>query len=128
MTNRVAGAANGAAMRVIREVPQQGVLRMRRSRPDATLFDVVAARRADLAAEPSALCGLLVDATFRLVDDLPERPLTADLDHADVLRMMLADHLAFGALDQIDLCRSDKLHQLADLMQRTALQGTGVPA
>ena len=44
---------------------------------------------------------LIVDTTFAIVRALPEAPLTGELPDTDIRRMMVADHLAFGALERL---------------------------
>ena len=63
---------------------------------------------------------LIVGATFALVEALPEEPLTGELP-AQVRRMMIADHLAFGALERLRPRDADAMQALATQFQLTAL-------
>jgi hypothetical protein len=65
---------------------------------------------------------LIVGATFALVDALPEEPLTGQLPHQQVRRMMIADHLAFGAVERLGLRDADAMQALATQFQLTALE------
>ena len=56
---------------------------------------------------------LTVETTFALVHELPEEPLTEELSVAHVRRMMLADHLAFSALERVPACDTDGMRSLA---------------
>jgi hypothetical protein len=56
---------------------------------------------------------LTVKATFALIDGLPEEPLTGELPDAHVRRMMLADHLAFGAMERVPARDTDAMLSLA---------------
>ncbi|MBB5874266.1 hypothetical protein F4553_007700 [Allocatelliglobosispora scoriae] len=80
------------------------------------------------AAPPSGtgLPELLVGAAFRLVGDLPTGPLTGGLAGTHVLRVMLADQLALGALNGLDERGPDfidEMRHLADLIQQAAVKG-----
>jgi hypothetical protein len=66
---------------------------------------------------------LIVGATFALVEALPEEPLTGKLPESHVRRMMIADHLAFGALERLRLRDADAMQALATQLQLTALGG-----
>jgi hypothetical protein len=66
---------------------------------------------------------LLVAAAFRLVGDLPRDRLSADLAGTAGRRLMLADHLAFGALDQIRPDDTQQVRDLAILIQLMAHKG-----
>ena len=58
------------------------------------------ARSGDPRAMSPSLGPLIVGTTFALVRALPEEPLTGELPDPQVRRMMIADHLAFGALER----------------------------
>ncbi|OHU21550.1 hypothetical protein BKG76_13085 [Mycobacteroides franklinii] len=73
------------------------------------------------AAAPTSLDRLTVGTTFALVGALPEDPLTGGLPDSQVRRMMLADHLAFGALDRLPPRDTDAMHALATAFQLAAL-------
>jgi hypothetical protein len=64
---------------------------------------------------------LIVGATFALVDALPEEPLTGELPESQVRRMMIADHLTFGALERLRPRDADAMQALATQLQLTAL-------
>jgi hypothetical protein len=66
--------------------------------------------------------GLLVVGTISdLVGALPEERLTGELPHQHVRRMMIADHLAFGALEQSEPRDADAMQALATQLQLTSL-------
>ena len=64
---------------------------------------------------------LIVGSTFALVGALPEEPLTGQLPDPQVRRMMIADHLAFGALERLGPRDADAMQALAAQFQLTAL-------
>jgi hypothetical protein len=64
---------------------------------------------------------LIVGATFDLVRALPKEPLTGELPESHVRRMMIADHLAFGALERLGPRDTDAMAALATQFQLTAL-------
>jgi hypothetical protein len=64
---------------------------------------------------------LIVGTTFALVRALPEEPLTGELPDSQVRRMMIADHLAFGALERLRPRDADAMRALATQFQLTAL-------
>lgn len=68
-----------------------------------------------------ALAPLIVGATFALVRGLPEEPLTGELSDPQVRRMMIADHLAFGALERLRHNDIHAMQVLATQFQLTAL-------
>ena len=70
---------------------------------------------------PTAVGPLIVDATFALVQRLPEEPLTGELPDSQVRRMMIADHLAFGAVERLRPRDADGLAALARQFQLAAL-------
>ena len=65
---------------------------------------------------------LIVGTTFAIVGALPEEPLTGELPDAHVRRMMIADHLAFGALERLRPRDADAMHALATQFQLAALE------
>ena len=67
---------------------------------------------------------LIVGTTFALVDALPEEPLNGELSVADVRRMMVADHLAFGALERLRPRDTDAMQVLAAQFQLAALDAS----
>jgi len=64
---------------------------------------------------------MVVDAAFALAHALPEEPLGGELPDQQVRRMMIADHLAFGALDQLSPRDAAALSDLASRFQNSAL-------
>ncbi len=75
----------------------------------------------DPGAMLPSLSPLIVGTTFALVEALPEEPLTGELPEVDVRRMMIADHLAFGALERLRPPDADGLRDLAAQFQLAAL-------
>jgi hypothetical protein len=69
----------------------------------------------------SSLAPLIVGTTFALVRALPEEPLTGELPGPQVRRMMIADHLAFGALDRLRHSDTHAMQALATQFQLSAL-------
>ena len=55
----------------------------------------------DLASTETSLMPLIVDTTFALVHTLPEGRLTGELSDSAIRTMMIADHLAFGAMERV---------------------------
>ena len=70
---------------------------------------------------PRSLGPLVVDATFALVEALPEEPLTGELPKPEVRRMMIADHLAFGLLERLPPRDTEAMQALAVQFQLAAL-------
>ncbi|MFI9503571.1 hypothetical protein [Nocardia sp. NPDC052566] len=64
---------------------------------------------------------LIVDTTFTLVRELPEEPLTGKLSDSEIRIMMIADHLAFGALERLPPRDADVMRALATKFQLAAL-------
>jgi hypothetical protein len=79
----------------------------------------------DLRSMSPSTGPLLVTATFALVEALPEEPLTGELPQIQVRRMMIADHLAFGALERLPLRDADAMRSLATQFQLSALDTAG---
>ncbi|WP_280344083.1 hypothetical protein [Nocardia neocaledoniensis] len=75
----------------------------------------------DPATMPTSLVPLIVDTTFTLVRTLPEGPLTGELPDAAVRTMMIADHLAFGAMERVPPHEPAALRALATRLQLAAL-------
>jgi hypothetical protein len=69
---------------------------------------------------------LIVDSAFALVRALPEEPLTGELAGPEVRRMMIADHLAFGALERLQLRDTNGMQDLATKLQLAALDITNL--
>lgn len=75
----------------------------------------------DPRSMPPSVEPLIVGATFALVEALPGEPLTGELPEFQVRRMMIADHLAFGALERLRPSDADALRALAKQFQLAAL-------
>jgi hypothetical protein len=67
---------------------------------------------------------LIVGTTFALVHCLPEEPLNGELPAPEVRRMMIADHLAFGALERMRPRDTDAMAALATQFLLAALDTT----
>lgn len=81
--------------------------------------DVLAA--ADPVGGQTSLVPLIVDTTFALVQTLPEEPLTGELPDAQIRTMMIADHLAFGAMERVPSHQPEAMLALASRLQLAAL-------
>lgn len=75
----------------------------------------------DPRSMPPSVGPLTVGATFALVEALPAEPLTSELPEFQVRRMMIADHLAFGALDRLRPSDARAMRALATQFQLAAL-------
>lgn len=75
----------------------------------------------DLRSMPPSLSPLIVGATFALVEALPREPLAGELSESQVRRMMIADHLAFGALDRLSPRDAGAMRALGTQFQLCAL-------
>ena len=84
----------------------------------------------DPRASSPSMGPLLVGTTFALVGALPEEPLNGELPAAEVRRMMIADHLAFGALERLRPRDADAMGVLARQFRLAALDtpSPGAPA
>jgi hypothetical protein len=78
----------------------------------------------DLRSMSPAIGPLIVDTTFALVGALPEEPLNGELPASEIRRMMIADHLAFGALERLSPRDADAMQVLAAQFQLAALDST----
>lgn len=67
---------------------------------------------------------LTIDLTFALVEALPEEPMSGELSGQHKRRMMIADHLAFGALERVPPGDTDAMQALATQFQLAALEMT----
>ncbi|WP_336083690.1 hypothetical protein [Nocardia sp. SSK8] len=76
---------------------------------------------ADPHAAQTSLVPLIVDTTFALVQTLPEEPLTGELPDAEIRTMMIADHLAFGAMERVPSHQPEAMLALASRLQLAAL-------
>jgi hypothetical protein len=79
----------------------------------------------DLRSMSTSMGSLLVGATFALVEALPDEPLSGELPQTQVRRMMIADHLAFGALERLPLRDADAMRSLATQFQLSAVDTAG---
>ncbi|PXX71783.1 hypothetical protein DFR70_1011217 [Nocardia tenerifensis] len=112
MQRRVLGSVDAAIHQLLESSPDLAagtieapdVLTLTDSRPLAT-----------------TMAPLVVDTTFALVRALPEAPLTGELAGTEVRRMMVADHLAFAALERIPPRDADAMQALAMRFQLAAL-------
>lgn len=71
---------------------------------------------------PPSIGPLVVGNVFALVRALPDDPLTGELPDIQVRRMMIADHLAFGAVERLDPGDVEAMRTLAAQFQVTALE------
>lgn len=71
---------------------------------------------------PPPIGSLVVGNVFALVRALPGDPLTGELPDPQVRRMMIADHLAFGAVERLEPRDVDAMRTLAAQFQLTALE------
>lgn len=69
----------------------------------------------------TTMAALSVDSAFALVDGLPNELLTGTLDDTSIRRMMIADHLAFGSLEQIRPHDCSAMRSLGHEFQAAAL-------
>ncbi|WP_431971953.1 hypothetical protein [Nocardia sp. bgisy134] len=115
MVERVQRAADEAIHRVLDASPELGT----GSDAAAELLGSVDPRSLSPSMVP-----LIVDTTFALVRSLPEEPLTGRLSAADIRTMMIADHLAFGALERLPPHSADAMRALATNFQLAALETT----
>ncbi len=81
----------------------------------------------DPRSMPPSVGPLIVDTTFKLVEALPAEPLTGELPEFQVRRMMIADHLAFSALERLRPRDANGMRALATQFQLSALQVGGGP-
>jgi hypothetical protein len=118
MLERVRRSADGAIHRLLDASPdpvaEAGLATG--SGPDADILGLGDPRSMSPSMGP-----LIVGATFDLVGALPEEPLTGGLPEPQVRRMMIADHLAFGALERLRPRDADAMRALATQFQLTAL-------
>ncbi|WP_040786687.1 hypothetical protein [Nocardia pneumoniae] len=75
----------------------------------------------DYRSMPLAMRPLIIESAFTLVRALPEEPLTGELPGSDIRRMMIADHLAFGALERVHPGDAEAMRNLAARFQLAAL-------
>ncbi|WP_067837753.1 hypothetical protein [Nocardia lijiangensis] len=115
MVERVQRCADQAIHRVLDASPELGT----GSDAAAQLLGAIDPR----ALSPS-MVPLIVDTTFALVRALPEEPLTGRLSASDIRTMMIADHLAFGALERLPPRGAEAMRALATNFQLAALDTT----
>lgn len=89
--------------------------------PTGTAPTTEVLRSGDPRTMSPSLVPLIVDTTFALVDTLPEGPLTGELPEAEIRTMMIADHLAFGAMERVPPHEPAALQALATRLQLAAL-------
>jgi len=119
MLERVRRAADGAIQRLLDASPDLAAATGRAvgSGPAAKVLSLGDPRSMSPSMGP-----LIVGTTFALVQALPEEPLTGELPDPQVRRMMIADHLAFGALERLRPRDADAMRALATQFQLTALE------
>ncbi len=117
MLKRVRCSVDGAIRRFLDASPYLSARASPAARSSAA--DLLAL--GDPRSMPPSLGPLIVDATFTLVDALPGGPLTGKLPEFQVRRMMIADHLAFGAVERLRPGDADALRSLATQFRLTAL-------
>jgi hypothetical protein len=117
MLKRVGWAVDGAIHRLLDASPHPSVKAGPVSRSGgADLLGL-----GDPRSMPSSVGPLIVGATFALVEALPAEPLTGELPQLQVRRMMIADHLAFAALERLRPPDADAMRALATQFQLAAL-------
>jgi hypothetical protein len=117
MLKRVRCSVDGAIHRLLDASPHPSVKASPAARSGAA--DVLAL--GDPGSMPPSVGPLIVGATFALVEALPVEPLTGELPESQVRRMMIADHLTFGAVGRLRLRDADAMRALAMQFQLTAL-------
>ncbi|MFC4128696.1 hypothetical protein [Nocardia rhizosphaerae] len=113
MLDRVRRSADQAIHRMLDAAPEAAADGGRRT------TEVLGA--GDPRTMPTSLVPLIVDTTFTLVRTLPEDKLTGELPDAEVRTMMIADHLAFGAMERVSPHEPEALAALATRLQLAAL-------
>jgi hypothetical protein len=117
MLKRVRCSVDGAIHRLLDASPHPSATAGPAARSGATDLLVLG----DPRSMPLSVGPLIVGATFALVEALPVEPLTGELPELQVRRMMIADHLAFGALERLRPRDADAMRALATQFQLTAL-------
>jgi hypothetical protein len=117
MLQRVRCSVDRAIHHLLDASPHPSVKAGRASRSGAA--DLLAL--GDPRSMPSSVGPLVVGATFALVQALPAEQLTGELPELQVRRMMIADHLAFGALERLRPPDADAMRALATQFQLAAL-------
>ena len=117
MLKRVRCSVDGAIHRLLDASPHPSVKASPAARSGAA--DLLAHN--DPRSMPPSVGPLIVGATFALVEALPGEPLTGELPEFQVRRMMIADHLAFGALERLRPRDAVAMRALATQFQLTAL-------
>ena len=118
MLDRVRRSADGAIGRLLDASPDLNV-ESDLSAGSGAVLGLDAERSVSTSVGP-----LIVGTTFALVRALPEEPLTGELPAAQVRRMMIADHLAFGAVERLAPRDADAMAALATQFQLDALDTT----
>ncbi|MFC9873438.1 hypothetical protein [Nocardia salmonicida] len=116
MLDRVRRSVDVAVHRMLDDSPEFG---------DGTNTATDALVVGDPLSMPTSLVPLIVDTTFAMVRTLPEGALTGELTDAEVRTMLIADHLAFSAMERVPPHDPDALQALATQLQLGALD-TGV--
>jgi hypothetical protein len=118
MLKRVRCSADGAIHRLLDASPNP-VAKASFATGSGTAVDVLGL--GDPRSMSPSMGPLIVGATFALVEALPEEPLTGELPEPQVRRMMIADHLTFGAVERLRPRDADAMLALATQFQLTAL-------
>jgi hypothetical protein len=117
MLKRVRWSIDGAIHRLLDASPHPSLKASPAARSGAA--DLLAL--GDPRSMPPSVGPLVVGATFALVEALPGEPLTGELPELQVRRMMIADHLAFCALERLRPRDADGMRVLATQFQLAAL-------
>ena len=115
MLKRVRCSVDGAIHRLLDASPHPSVT----ASAGSGTADIVAL--GDPRTMPPSVGPLIVGATFALVEALPVEPLTGELPESHVRRMMIADHLTFGAVGRLRPRDADGMRSLAMQFQLAAL-------
>ena len=111
----------------VRRTADLAIHRMLDASPDFTTGSASASQvlgAGDLASSETSLMPLIVDTTFALVHTLPEGRLTGELSDSAIRTMMIADHLAFGAMERVPSHEPDAIRALATRLQLAALDNS----
>jgi hypothetical protein len=77
--------------------------------------------RGPIEGDAERVAPLIIDTTFALIHALPDEPLANELPNHQVRRMMVADHLAFGAVERLHPRDADSIRDLANRFQLAAI-------
>lgn len=116
MLDRVRRSVDVAVHRMLDDSPEFG---------DGTSTATEALVVGDPLSMPTSLVPLIVDTTFAMVQTLPEGALTGELTDTEVRTMLIADHLAFSAMERVPPHDPGALRALATQLQLGALDTGG---